>query len=72
MTFRSWRVIGLIGARFAKGRMVVAGYASERVKTALGATDKIDVELHARLATHKEYFEKHVAELRNMVTSPAE
>jgi alkylation response protein AidB-like acyl-CoA dehydrogenase len=47
--------------------MVVAGYASERVKTALGATDRIDVELHPRLKTHKEFFEKHVGELKAAV-----
>ncbi|HET7457562.1 MAG TPA: acyl-CoA dehydrogenase family protein [Gemmatimonadaceae bacterium] len=44
---------------------VVAGYATARVKAALGATDKVDAALDERLAKHKEYFEKHVAQLKD-------
>jgi acyl-CoA dehydrogenase family protein 9 len=44
---------------------VVAGYATDRVRTALGAqADGVDVELHPRLRAHKRFLEKHVAELR--------
>ena len=43
---------------------LISGYAANRVKSALGATDTIDAPLHARLAEHKKYFEKHVGELR--------
>lgn len=47
---------------------VVAGYATERVRTALGGqVDGVDVELHPRLRAHKRYLEKHVAELRAAV-----
>lgn len=42
---------------------LLTGYAAERVKSALGAPAELRVELHPRLATHKKYFEKHVAEL---------
>jgi acyl-CoA dehydrogenase family protein 9 len=43
----------------------VAGYATERVKTALGApVDGVDVRLHERLLPHKRFLEKHVAELK--------
>ena len=42
----------------------VAGFATDRIRSALGATDKVDAELHPRLREHKEYVEKHVAQLR--------
>ena len=35
------------------------------MRSALGATPTLDVELHERLAKHKEYLEKHVAELHS-------
>ena len=44
---------------------LVAGYATDRVRTALGApVDGVDVRLHARLQPHKRFLEKHVAELK--------
>ena len=49
---RPLRNLGLLG-----------GYASSRVKLRLGQTSTLDIELHDRLKKHKEYFEKHVAEL---------
>ena len=42
---------------------LLSGYAASRVKTALGASATLDVALDPRLADHKKYFEKHVAEL---------
>jgi acyl-CoA dehydrogenase family protein 9 len=36
-----------------------------RVRSAFGATATLDVALDPRLASHKEYFERHVAELRS-------
>ncbi len=42
---------------------LLSGYAASRVRSVLGATDTIDTPLHPRLAEHKKYFEKHVAEL---------
>jgi len=43
----------------------VTGYATDRIRTAFGGTsDKVDVELHPRLAEHKAYFEKHVGQLK--------
>ncbi len=43
---------------------LVAGYATGRVRTALGApVDRVHVELHPRLRAHKRFLEKHVAEL---------
>jgi acyl-CoA dehydrogenase family protein 9 len=43
---------------------LVSGYAASRVRSALGATPTVDAELHPRLAEHRTYFEKHVAELK--------
>ncbi|MEW5915317.1 MAG: acyl-CoA dehydrogenase family protein [Gemmatimonadota bacterium] len=44
---------------------LLSGYAASRVRSVLGATPSIDTPLHERLATHKRYFEKHVAELKD-------
>ncbi len=44
---------------------LLSGYAAARVRGALGATATLDVELDPRLADHKRYFEKHVAELKS-------
>ena len=49
---RPLRNLGLLG-----------GYATSRVKLRLGQTSTLDIDLHDRLKRHKEYFEKHVAEL---------
>jgi alkylation response protein AidB-like acyl-CoA dehydrogenase len=43
---------------------LVSGFAAERVRSLLGAKDRLDAPLHARLSAHKEYFEKHVRQLR--------
>ena len=42
---------------------LISGFAASRIRSALGATPTLDVALHDRLATHKRYFEKHVADL---------
>ncbi|HEX9309879.1 MAG TPA: acyl-CoA dehydrogenase family protein [Gemmatimonadaceae bacterium] len=49
---RPLRNLGLLG-----------GYATSRVKLRLGQTSTLDIDVHERLAKHKDYFEKHVAEL---------
>jgi alkylation response protein AidB-like acyl-CoA dehydrogenase len=49
---RPLRNLGLLG-----------GYATSRVKLRLGQTSTLDIDVHARLRKHKDYFEKHVAEL---------
>src|SRR5438876_6207548 len=49
---RPLRHLGLLG-----------GYATSRVRLRLGQTSTLDIDLHERLKKHKEYFEKHVAEL---------
>jgi alkylation response protein AidB-like acyl-CoA dehydrogenase len=49
---RPLRNLGLLG-----------GYATSRVKLRLGQTSTLDIDLHDRLKKHKEFFEKHVADL---------
>ena len=44
---------------------LISGFAASRMRSALGATPTLDVELDARLVKHKEFLEKHVAELRS-------
>lgn len=44
---------------------LISGFAASRIRSALGATPTLDVELDERLVKHKRYLEKHVAELRN-------
>jgi len=43
---------------------LLSEFAAARVRSAFGASATLDVELDPRLAKHKEFFEKHVAELR--------
>jgi acyl-CoA dehydrogenase family protein 9 len=49
---RPLRNLGLLG-----------GYATSRVRLRLGQTSTLDFDVHERLKKHKDYFEKHVAEL---------
>jgi len=44
---------------------LISGFAASRLRSALGATPTLDVELHERLVTHKAFLEKHVAELQS-------
>jgi alkylation response protein AidB-like acyl-CoA dehydrogenase len=43
---------------------LVSGYMSSRVTSILGGTPDLGAPVHARLAEHAKYFEKHVAELK--------
>jgi acyl-CoA dehydrogenase family protein 9 len=43
---------------------LISGFAASRLRSALGATPTLDVALHERLSRHKDFLEKHVAELR--------
>jgi alkylation response protein AidB-like acyl-CoA dehydrogenase len=44
---------------------LISGFAASRVRSALGATPTLDVVVHERLARHKSFLERHVAELRS-------
>ncbi|HEU4748626.1 MAG TPA: acyl-CoA dehydrogenase family protein [Gemmatimonadaceae bacterium] len=42
---------------------LLSGYATSRVRLRLGQTSTLDIAVNPRLSRHKDYFEKHVAEL---------
>lgn len=56
--------VGSALRRPLKNLGLISGFAASRLRSALGATPTLDVELNERLAKHKEYLEKHVAELQ--------
>jgi alkylation response protein AidB-like acyl-CoA dehydrogenase len=43
---------------------LLSGFARSRIRSMLGASATLDARIHPRLAEHKSYFEKHVAELK--------
>jgi alkylation response protein AidB-like acyl-CoA dehydrogenase len=43
---------------------LLSGFARSRIRSMLGASATLDARIHPRLASHKSYFEKHVAELK--------
>ena len=44
---------------------MLSEFAASRIRVRLGGTPTLDVTLHERLTKHGEYFEKHVAELKD-------
>ena len=48
--------------------VMVSEYAAERVRSALGRRDRFTQSLHASLARHANFVEKHVAELASATT----
>src|ERR1019366_10444212 len=44
---------------------LLSGFATSRLRSMIGATVTLDAELHPRLTDHREFFEKHVAELKS-------
>jgi alkylation response protein AidB-like acyl-CoA dehydrogenase len=55
--------VGSALRRPLKNLGLLGGYATSRVRLRLGQTSTLDIDLHDRLRKHKDYFEKHVAEL---------
>ena len=49
-----------------KNWLLMSEYARDRVKSAIGATEKFSVEIHPRLDKHRKYIEKHTAELAQL------
>jgi hypothetical protein len=43
---------------------LISGFAASRLRSALAATPTLDVPVNERLSGHKDYLEKHVADLR--------
>ena len=57
------REVGSALRRPLRNLGLLSGYATSRVKLRLGQTSTLDIDLHDRLKKHKDYFERHVAEL---------
>ncbi|MEO7368955.1 MAG: acyl-CoA dehydrogenase family protein, partial [Gemmatimonadaceae bacterium] len=43
---------------------LLSGFATSRIRSMVGTSATLDVNLHPRLSDHKRFFEKHVAELK--------
>ena len=63
------REIGVAVRQPLRNLGLISGFAKGRLASRLGATPTLDVELHKRLKGHAEYFEKHVADLKNATES---
>ena len=59
------KVIGAALRQPMKNLGLLSRTAAFRIRTRLGDKPDLDVGLHERLRTHKEYFEKHVGELKD-------
>ena len=59
------RELGVALRQPMKNLGLLSEYAASRLRSRLGATPTLDVALHQRLRKHSEYFEKHVAELKD-------
>lgn len=46
--------------------LLMSEYARDRVRSAIGATDKFVVTIHPRLDKHRKYVEKHTAEMAQL------
>ena len=60
----SLREIGTALRRPLRNLGLLTGFAGTRIRGMLGATGNLETKLHPRLADHKNFFEKHVRELR--------
>lgn len=61
----SLKEVGTALRKPLKNLGLLSGFATSRIRSMLGASPEIETPLHARLAEHKKFFEKHVADLRN-------
>src|SRR5262249_19142972 len=59
------REIGSALRRPLRNLGLISGFAASRIRSALGATPTLDAPVDQALAEHKQYLEKHVAELRS-------
>jgi hypothetical protein len=61
----SLKEVGTALRRPLKNLGLLSGYAASRIRSRFGGTATLDAPLDRRLSEHKEYFEKHVAELKD-------
>ncbi|MEO8193228.1 MAG: acyl-CoA dehydrogenase family protein [Gemmatimonadales bacterium] len=61
----SLKEVGTALRRPLRNLGLLSGFARSRIRGILGPTDTLDTKLHPRLERHKQFFEKHVAELKS-------
>lgn len=57
--------VGSALRRPLKNLGLLSGFAASRLRSIIGASGTVDVVLDARIEKHKEYFEKHVRDMRS-------
>ena len=60
----SLKEIGSALRRPLRNLGLLSGFAASRLRSIIGATGTVDVEVDERIQKHKEYFEKHVRDMR--------
>ena len=61
----SLKEVGTALRRPLRNLGLLSGFATSRIRGILGSTGSLDAKIHPRLAQHKEFFEKHVKELKS-------
>jgi acyl-CoA dehydrogenase family protein 9 len=57
--------LGVALQRPLRNMGLISGFAAARIRSRLGATPTLDVELHQRLHAHARHFEKHILEIKD-------
>jgi alkylation response protein AidB-like acyl-CoA dehydrogenase len=60
----SLKEVGTALRRPLRNLGLLTGFARSRIRGIIGATATLDTELHSRLQDHRQFFERHVAELK--------
>ena len=63
-TAESLKEVGTALRRPLRNLGLLTGFAGSRIRGMLGATGTLETRLHPRLEQHKDFFEKHVKELK--------
>ena len=61
----SLKEVGTALRRPLRNLGLLSGFATSRIRGILGSTGSLDAKIHQRLEQHKEFFEKHVKELKS-------
>lgn len=61
----SLKEVGTALRRPLRNLGLLSGFATSRIRGILGSTGSLDAKIHPRLEQHKEFFEKHVKELKS-------
>ena len=61
----SLKEVGTALRRPLRNLGLLSGFATSRIRGILGSTGTLDTKIHPRLTQHKEFFEKHVKELKS-------